>query len=208
MSIPNMLWDLNETEKAIKDTVHKFAAEVLRPSGIALDKLRPDEAIDGDSIFWDVYKQYLVLGLNESGDELTPIENARIQTIVSEELGWGDSGFAIAFGAGNFPSTLAAGTGDEELMALFPQGKLGCWAITEPDHGSDMIDFNDQIMKTGSSHGKPNCIARADGNVYVINGQKSAWVSNAMSDEAAALFTDVEMSGGSEGGGECGGLGV
>ena len=57
MSIPNMLWDLNETEKAIKDTVHKFAAEVLRPSGIALDKLRPDEAIDGDSIFWDVYKQ-------------------------------------------------------------------------------------------------------------------------------------------------------
>jgi acyl-CoA dehydrogenase len=200
MAVPNMLWDLNETEKSIKETVHKFAAEVLRPVGIALDKLPPEGVIEKDSTFWDVHKQYLALGINEGGEELNPIENARIQAIVSEELGWGDSGFAIAFGAGSFPSTLAAATGDEEIMAMFPREKLGCWAITEPDHGSDMIDFDDLISKPGSTRGKPNCIARADGNDYVISGQKSAWVSNGTIANAAALFTAVEMADGSTGG--------
>ncbi len=200
MPVPDLLWDMTETERSVRDTVHRFAAEVLRPAGIELDKLSPGQVIEKDSIFWDVHRQYLALGINEEDSGLSSIERARIQAIVSEELGWGDSGFAIAFGAGSFPSNLAAATGDPELMAAFPPDKLGCWAITEPDHGSDMIDFDDKIVKAGSDRGKPNCIARADGNEFVISGQKSAWVSNGTIANAAALFTAVEMADGTTGG--------
>ena len=200
MPIPNMLWDLTETERSVKDTVHRFASEVLRPSGIALDKLKPEEVIQRDSIFWDVHQQYLSLGLNEGRGDLSPVENARLQTLITEELGWGDSGFAIAFGAGSFPSNLAAGSGNKELIERFPSEKLGCWAITEPDHGSDRIDVDDRLLSSGTKRGTPNCMARADGNEYVISGQKSAWVSNGTIANAAALFTPIELADGKIGG--------
>jgi hypothetical protein len=35
--------DLSDEERRIRDLVHKFAAEVMRPAGIALDRL-PDHA--------------------------------------------------------------------------------------------------------------------------------------------------------------------
>lgn len=200
MPIPQMMWDLSETEQAVKETVHRFAEDVLRPAGIHLDKLSPERAIEKDSIFWDVHAQYVALGLNEKQADMTPVENARIQALVSEELGWGDSGFAIAFGAGAFPSNLAAATGDAEIVAQFPATELGCWGITEPDHGSDMIDFDDTIIAAGGNRGKPNCFARRDGNEYVIKGQKSAWVSNGTIASSAALFTTVEMPDGNTGG--------
>ncbi len=201
MPIPSLLWDISDTEKAVKDTVHRFALEVLRPAGVHLDKLAPDDVIAKDSVFWDVHKQYLSLGINDAFHGLTAIERARLQAIVGEELGWGDSGFAIAFGAGSFPSSLAAGTGNKEIIAQFPGNKLGCWAITEPDHGSDMLDFDDRVLVAGGERGTPNCIARPDGNEYVITGQKSAWVSNGTIANAAALFTAIEMPNGDIGGG-------
>lgn len=200
MSVPDLNWDLTETERAVKETVHRFAAEVLRPAGIGLDKLPPDQVVATGSIFWDVHKQYLDLGLGGARQGLSKLEAARMQVLVSEELGWGDSGFAIAFGAGAFPSNLAAATGRDDLMERFPVSELGCWAITEPDHGSDMIDVDQSLSGTPADLGKPNCMARADGNEFVINGQKSAWVSNGTIAKSAALFTSVEMADGSVGG--------
>jgi acyl-CoA dehydrogenase len=200
MAIPNMNWDLSDTERAIKETAHRFAREVLRPAGIALDRLTPEEVIADGSVFWDVHRQYLELGFDTVRPGLTPIESARIQFLVSEELGWGDSGFAIAFGAGGFPASLAAESGRQELAKKFPPDKIGCWAITEPDHGSDMIDLDSKTGGVSGQYDQPNCIARPDGNEYVISGQKSAWVSNGTIATAAALFTAVEMIDGSRGG--------
>jgi alkylation response protein AidB-like acyl-CoA dehydrogenase len=199
MPIPDLNWDLTETEKSVKETVHRFAAEVLRPAGIALDKLTPDEVIAPESVFWEVHRQYLALGIGDAREGMSRTESARLQFLVSEELGWGDSGFAIAFGAGSFPANLAAGTGRPELIEKFPPHELGCWAITEPDHGSDMIDVDDKTGGLRESLGKPNCVARADGNEYVISGQKSAWISNGTLAASAALFTAVENADGSTG---------
>lgn len=200
MSIPDLNWDLTDTERSIKDTVHRFAVEVLRPAGITLDKLSPDDVIASKSIFWDVHKQYLDLGAGSARAGLGRVEGARLQFLITEELGWGDSGFAIAFGAGGFPSNLAAQSGRKELIAKFPATKLGCWAITEPDHGSDMIDVDFRTTGVPQGYSRPNCLARADGNEYVISGQKSAWVSNGTIANAAALFTAVETSKGERGG--------
>lgn len=200
MPVPELNWDLTETERSVKETVHRFAAEVLRPAGLKLDKLTPDEAIAKDSIFWDVHRQYLELGIGEMGGAEDPVERARLQFIVSEELGWGDAGIAIAFGAGGFPSNVAAMTGRQDLMERFPATEIGCWAVTEPDHGSDMIDVDGEVADTPERFATPNCLARAEGNEYVISGQKSAWVSNGTIATAAALFTAVETADGRRGG--------
>jgi len=201
MAIPDSNWDLSEAERAVKDNVHRFAADVLRPAGMVLDRMTPDEVIAAGSPFWEVHRKYLALGIADAKTDLSRQESARLQFLVSEELGWGDSGFAIAFGAGAFPSKVAAATGRDDLIERFPTDQLGCWAITEPDHGSDMIDVDRGTSLDTVDRGKPNCVARPDGNEFVISGQKSAWVSNGTIATAAVLFTTVELAGGRRGGG-------
>jgi alkylation response protein AidB-like acyl-CoA dehydrogenase len=57
-------------------------------------------------------------------------------------------------------------------------------------------------MKPGVEQpGRPNCIARKDGDSFVISGQKAAWVSNGTIATAAALFTSVDMGDGQPGNG-------
>lgn len=204
MPIPYLEFDLSETERAVQETMHRFAVEVVRPAGEKLDKLPVEDVIAKDSIFWDVRNQYAALGFGSGfgdGDvDADPVEAARIQWIASEMLGWADSGIAIAMGAGGFPSNFATMSGNAELIEKFPADEIGCWAITEPDHGSDMIDFEDKIIASGAKRGTPNCIARADGNEYVISGQKSAWVSNGTIAKSAALYCAVETADGQKGG--------
>src|SRR5690606_22272515 len=74
-----------------------------------------------------------------------------------------------------------------------------CWAITEPDHGSDLINFDGTLSHPNGKAKKPYCIARREGNQFVISGQKSAWVSNGSIAEAAALFCAVDMADGKTG---------
>jgi len=193
---------MSDEERAIQETVHKFAVEVMRPAGIALDALAdPQDVIAKDSILWEVFDKHRELGLDEIADPesgLSPIQQARLRSIISEEMGWGDSGLAISFGVTGFPKMLATLSGKPALLERFARPDMvGCWAITEPDHGSDQILF--------ASHpdiealGKPNCIARKDGDSFVISGQKAAWVSNGTIADAAALFCAVDMGQGIEG---------
>ncbi len=192
--------NVSETEQAVRDTAHRFAAEVMRPAGVRLDKLSPEEVIEQSSELWDLFKQYAALGLgggNGAESDLSPLEQARLSYITSEELGWGDSGLAIAFGVSGFPRMMAQMSGNQELIDLVADNVTGCWAITEPDHGSDMLDFDGAIKASGSDHGKPNLLAKKQGDDYVLNGQKSSWVSCGTIAQAAALFTSVD-DGGSE----------
>jgi acyl-CoA dehydrogenase len=186
---------LSDEERAIRETVHKFAEEVMRPAGIALDRLSdPADVIAPDSVLWKVTKAHRELGLDAISDPasgLSPTQQARLRSIISEELGWGDSGLAISFGVTGFPRMLAQMTGNPELIERFAgPDMVGCWAITEPDHGSDQIRFaTDSDI---ANLGKPNCIARKDGDGYVVSGQKAAWVSNGTIATAAALFCAVD----------------
>jgi len=187
---------LSDEERAIRETIHKFAAEVMRPAGIALDALAdPQQVIAADSILWDVYKQHERLGLEAIADPasgFTPIQQARLRSIIGEEMGWGDSGLAISFGVDTFPRMLALLSGKPELIERYARpGQRGCWAITEPDHGSDQIRFATDPRVTHL--GKPNCVAKKEGESFVISGQKAAWVSNGTIAENAALFCAVDM---------------
>ena len=174
----------------------------MRPAGAQLDALAdPADVIAENSILWDVFEKHRELGLDALADPssgLTPVQQARLRSIVAEEQGWGDSGLAISFGVNGFPRALAQMSGKPELIERFARPEvIGCWAITEPDHGSDQIVFaTDPQLE---SLGKPNCVARKDGDSFVVTGQKAAWVSNGSIAEAAALFCAVDTGDGISG---------
>ncbi len=191
--------ELSEGERAVRETVHQFAEEVMRPAGAELDAMAdPRDVIGKDSILWQVFKKHRALGLADlpaANGDLTPAQQARLRCIISEELGWGDSGLAISFGVAGFPRMMAQMSGKPELIERFSADDcIGCWAGTEPDHGSDLIYY---MNRPGTEPpGRPNCIARKDGDSFVLSGQKSAWVSNGTIAKATAMFCAVDMGDG------------
>jgi len=193
-------FDLSDEERAVRDLVHRFAAEVMRPAGQELDQLPASAVVASDSVLWKVHRQWNELGIHlfsGSESDLSPAQAARLGCLVNEQLGWGDAGLAISLGVTEFPAMLANLTGNPDVIAAFPPEKSGCWAITEPDHGSDVVDF--RIRDDLARLEKPNCLARRDGDDYVINGQKAAWVSNGPIAQAAALYTAVDPGDGTHG---------
>ncbi len=198
--------NLSDETQAVRDTAHKFAEEVLRPASTELDRLPdPADVSAKGSVLWDVFEKYRQLGFDmlESGEsELGPAEAALLRCMVNEELGWGDSGLAISLAVTGMPRIFAQMSGRPELIERYcgPDNKdIGCWAITEPDHGSDTLAFDQGPF--GDASIKANCIARKDGDQWVINGQKAAWVSNGTIATVAALFCTIDPSQGFKGGG-------
>jgi acyl-CoA dehydrogenase len=197
---------LSDEARAIRDRVHVFAEEVMRPAGTQLDALHdPQEVIDASSILWDVFDEQREAGIDDiegTTAELPALERAQIRSLVSEELGWGDSGLAISLGVSNFHKTFARMSGRPALIDRYCNGgdkEIGCWAVTEPDHGSDSLTFTEPHFRDPVI--RANCIAKRDGDEYVINGQKSGWVSNGTIATVAALFCTIDGDEGFHGGG-------
>ncbi len=192
---------LSDTERAVRDTLRRFALEVMRPIGKELDTLSPEEVIAKDSIYWEAHSKYKELGMQQftQDESLTPVEAARIRALSSEMMGWGDVGLAISLGLGGMTHGLSMLTGNKELVERCSPERLGCWAITEPGHGSDSIDMYGSERPDKKFRG--DCVARKDGDGFVINGQKSAWVSNGSFAESAALYCTYEDEDGVQGGG-------
>lgn len=177
--------------------LRRFAVEVMRPIGAELDRMSPEEVIAPQSPFWRFRRQYLELGISlDALSEFAPADRALLFSIVFEELGYGDAGLAISTGAGILPQYIAARFGNRTLRDRFPDTLLGCWAITEPDHGSDTLDCTRSIAYPQSHYGRPNCVAQFAGDHIVVNGQKSAWVSNGTIAEVCILFCAADTGGG------------
>ncbi|MCP4226525.1 MAG: acyl-CoA/acyl-ACP dehydrogenase, partial [Actinomycetia bacterium] len=198
---------LSPEGQAIIDTTHRFARDVMRPAGIELDQMAdPADVIAPDSILWDVHDKYRQLGVNQVShiDEFSAEEVALVMAMISEELGWGDSGLAISLSVATFTRRFAPLTGDTELIERYcsPNStSIACWAITEPDHGSDTLCYTEPSFADPAV--KANCIARRDGDDYVINGTKAAWVSNGTIADVANLFCSIDGDGGFAKGGVC-----
>ncbi len=173
--------------RTLKDNIHRFAREVMRPTAAALDRLAdPSAAIAPGSPLWDFLKQAYRLGYNKAG---FPTQFGGLglsglgQHIYLEELGWGSADLALTVGIAGMPFGALAATGDRELIEKhvmpFVQDRearyIGCWPVTEPQHGSDWVtgQWNREHHDLAG-----HVIARRDGDSYVISGQKSAWVSN------------------------------
>lgn len=195
--------DLTDEQARLKEEVHKFAAEVMRPAAEKLDMLAdPADAIAEDCVLWDVLRQSRELGYHTralpeelGGLALGPIE----QNIIGEEMGWGSAGLSICMGASTMPFAFAAmfggpGLTEEHVIPFRDDLKakyIGCWAITEPEHGG-----GDQFYIGAKRDGIPmlryQTRAKLDGDEWVINGQKSAWVSNGTIATHALLHASVD----------------
>lgn len=70
---------------------------------------------------------------------------------------------------------------------------IGCWAVTEPDHGTDWI-IGGSDPRCG-----PSVKAVLKGGEYVVNGEKSAWVSNGTIATHALLQLGLDPTRGMEG---------
>ncbi|RJP84203.1 MAG: acyl-CoA dehydrogenase [Desulfobacteraceae bacterium] len=201
---------LTEEDIELKKAAHRFAKEVMRPIAKKLDEMTPEEVIAKDSPFWDFMRKAYALGYHTilipepyGGMDLT----SKQQAIIYEELAWGSVGLTVALGVAAFPSFGASLVAEEVLIekiiepfcACKDASIIGCWGITEPDHGSDTLlpfhpIFSDPNIKA-------QCRAKADGDDYVISGQKSAWVSCGTIATHCALFCQMDQSMGMAGGG-------
>lgn len=172
----------------LRDAVHRFSKEVLRPTAVELDRISdPQQVIARDSILWKFYHSAYELGYHTAS---IPAELGGLGlhglslNVFLEELGWGSADLAISLAVAGFPFSALAGTADSELIERYVKPfvadravkNIGCWPVTEPAHGSDwgssILDDNDPTNRGG------RVIARREGDDWVINGQKAAWVSN------------------------------
>ena len=199
----------SEEDREVIALAHRFAEEVLRPAGEELDKLAdPADVIAPGSKLWEVLDRYEKTGLGDiygagvEGGAGDPVAQARLASAVSEELSWGDVGLAISCGMTRFAAPWIQMSSSSELKEryLSPGVRtIGCWALTEPDHGSDTVGFTFDSFRDPAI--KANCVARRDGDDYVISGQKSGWVSLGSIADVIALFCTVDQGRGHSGGG-------
>lgn len=170
---------LSEEEAAIQASVHRFAKDVLRPIGRELDRMSAEDVIAPGSPFYSVFGEFAKLGLDPALlAELPPEMAVRIESMIGEELGWGDAGLGVSLGCAGFPLQMAAAAGSAELVELC-QGRIGCWMATQPDRGSDnqLLDIK-RDWPAGTPANIGNLTAKVVGDEIIINGQSSAWVSN------------------------------
>lgn len=188
---------LTEEERAIQDAAHRFARDVMRPIGAELDAMTPEQVIADGSPLQRFFEQMNASGILDLGalDALDAQQKSRIFPLIFEELGWGDSGLAIATLASTIPAFTAHTTGDAEIIERFGSAP-GCWLATQPDRGSDVVDMDGRIAKEGTRQSKGNLSARKEGDSYVISGQSSAWVSYAPLAETAMMFIPCDYGDG------------
>lgn len=204
--------DLTWEDKEIKSQAHKFAKEVMRPIAREVDRMSAQEAVAKNSPMWEFLRQAYALGYHKAlfppelgGLGFTPLQGH----ILNEEIIWGSLGLSGVLLLASWPFFKVLQSGDQGLIEEFvvPFCKTSepditaCWAITEPDRGSDSINVNEPFFSAPGARG--NVQARHDGNEWIINGQKSAWVSCGPIATHGMLNVQIDPSKGLAGGGVC-----
>ena len=202
--------NLTDDQKAFQDLARRFGREVMRPIGVELDKLSdPADVIAPGSPLWDLFKKYRELGFHKRAlpkkvggmlEDLDPIAGL----LMAEEFGYADAGLAISLSVAGHTFRYASMPDDKELndwaraYCEDTEAKMiGCWAITEPDHGSDWILAADPAFSDPRC--APQLRAVLKGDEYILNGQKSAWVSDGTIATHATVHVNLEPSRGMHG---------
>ncbi len=197
--------DVSDEDLELREQAHRIARDVLRPAASELDRMEPEARILPGSPFHEAMSQLKQLGFHRlflapeySG--LPTTVSAIGQAMVLEELGWGSLGLTTSFLTDMLPFVSIALFGGDRLKAdvLEPwiedvDGRFrGCWAITEPDHGSDFLSLREYA---GVEIPRGQLVAERSTDGWVLRGQKSAWVSSGPVATHAALHAQCGSSG-------------
>ena len=188
---------MSEEEQAIQLSVHRFAKEVLRPLGRELDKMTAEQVIAPGSPYYSMFAEAAKLGLDpELLAQLPPEMAIRVESMIGEEMGWGDAGLAVSLAVTQFPLEMARTLGNQELIDL-STGKIGCWMITHPDKGTDVGAFDmKREWVPGVQGNKGTMRATIGKDEIIINGQCSAWVSNGAVAQVALAYLAADYGDG------------
>jgi alkylation response protein AidB-like acyl-CoA dehydrogenase len=208
----DMNLDLTKEDIAIRRAARDFAQKVMRPISRELDEMSAEEVVADGSPLYDFMKKAYELDFHTvmlpeayGGQGLSPKQIH----LVFEEFGWASFGLAVHLAVVCFPFYCACMTGEDELIETFTKpfcecrdGSIrGCWAITEPEHGSDMLAVGEECFASEKMQG--NLRAVLDGDEWVISGQKSAWVSGGTVATHALVHLQIDPSQGFAGNGVC-----
>lgn len=189
MSFVDIEVGMTDEHRMFQEAIRKFCDEVVRPAEIALDKLvDPEEVHAHDSVLWDVVQQYRDLGYHTmfipekfGGMGVT---DPLYYSILLEEMAWAGYGFALILPGMMLHVPFALASGDAEIIDRFvtkylaekdPRKVRPCIPIIEPNVGSDIVRSMDPSVDPNVGE----CVAKLEGDEYVINGPKSLWVSHA-----------------------------
>ena len=135
MSTSGFSLDLNEDQIAVRDWLHGFAADVIRPAAAEWD--------EREETPWPVIQEAAKIGLYgfESLAELFGDPSGLSLQIANEELFWGDAGIGMAlFGTSLAVAGIFAAGTPEQLAEWVPQcfgdeadPKVGAFCSTEPE---------------------------------------------------------------------------
>jgi alkylation response protein AidB-like acyl-CoA dehydrogenase len=172
-----MNFALNDEQRQYKAKCRKFATEVIRPAAGKHDR--------EESIPWEVIKEARRQGFGglEGIQRAAADSEGQMQVISAEELHWGCAGIALAISGSGLAAAGIASSGTPEQIARWvpecfgneEEIKLGAYAVTEPQAGSDV-----KSLKT---------TARRDGDEWVLNGTKVFITNGGIADVHVVVAT-------------------
>jgi acyl-CoA dehydrogenase len=162
-----------------KDHCRKFAREVIRPVAAEHDR--------EESVPWEVIREAYNWDLAGFGwlQRLANDSEGLRGVIYAEELHWGCAGIALAISASSLCAAgiASSGTSDQiarwipEVVGSKEQPKIGAYAVTEPQAGSDV-----KSLRT---------TAKRDGDDWILNGTKT-FISNGGIADVTVVVATVE----------------
>src|SRR5436190_21479677 len=171
-----------EEQREFRELCRRFATEVIRPVAAKHDA--------EESTPWEVIRAAREWGL-EGIDHLQRLANdpdAQFSVIYAEELHWGCAGIALAITGSSLAAAGLASSGTPEQIARWipeclgagDEIRLGAYAVTEPQAGSDV-----KSLRT---------TAKLDGDEWVLNGTKVFITNGGIADVHVVVATvDPEL---------------
>ncbi len=180
--------ELSEDQRDIRDWVHGFAADVVRPAAAEWD--------EKEETPWPIIGEAAKIGLYgfEALAQFYADPSGLTLPIVNEELFWGDAGIGMAIMGTSLAAAgiFASGT-PEQMGEWIPQcfgtaedPKVGAFCVSEPDAGSDVSSLRTRAVYDEAK------------DEWVLNGQK-AWATNGGIANVHVVVASVDRALGSRG---------
>jgi len=180
--------ELSEDQREIRDWVHGFAEQVVRPAAAEWD--------EREETPWPIIQEAAKIGLYgfEALAQFWSDPTGLQLPIANEELFWGDAGIGLSIMGTTLAvaGIYASGTPDQ-LVEWVPQcygtpedPKVAAFCSSEPDAGSDV-----SAIRTSARYDE------ASGE-WVLNGQK-AWATNGGIADVHVVIASIDRELGSRG---------